>query len=80
MKLVPNAGQVLARAWSVRFGAAAALFASLEGLHATIAPLLPFDLPKGTFLALSGVCAALVTVARVIAQDGITPPPGDNQN
>lgn len=72
MTLIPNWGQVLAHAWSVRFIALASIMTGLEVGFPYFAGILP--VPDGLFGALAGLCSAAALVTRVVAQNGLTPP------
>lgn len=69
-RIIPDAGLVLRRAWSVRFIAAAFVLTVIEvGV--------PFmdgyvDIPRGVFAALAGLASASAFVARFIAQQSIS--------
>jgi|TARA_A100001391_G_C5079610_1_gene279782 hypothetical protein len=69
MKLLPNWWEVIARAWSVRFLALAAMMTGLEVGFPYFQPHIP--LPEGLFGALSGLFSAAALVARIIAQDDL---------
>lgn len=70
MKLVPNAGRILRRAWSVRLMLVAGL---LSGIEAAL-PLLDgyVDIPPRLFAALSGLTVCAAFVARLVAQKDIS--------
>jgi hypothetical protein len=69
-RIIPNAGRVLRRAWSVRLIVAAFVLTALEvGM--------PFmdgyvDIPRGWFAALAGLASAGAFVARFVAQQSIS--------
>lgn len=67
MQLAPDWREILRRAWSVRFIAAAALLSGLE----IILPLFVDALPRGVFAALSFVTVAAALVARIVAQQDL---------
>ena len=74
MQLLDNWKEILQKAWSVKLAALAAFFAGVQQAM----PYIPIDLIGLTteqsvaignaFGALGGVCAALVSVARVFDQ------------
>ncbi|MFB9952021.1 hypothetical protein ACFFP0_24495 [Rhizobium puerariae] len=70
MKLAPNAGRVLRRAWSIRLMIAAGLLSGAEVALPLIDGL--FEMPRGLFAALSGITVAAAFVARLIVQKGIS--------
>ena len=70
LRIIPDAGRVLRRAWSVRFIAVAFVLTAIEvGM--------PFmdgyiDIPRGVFAALAGLASAGAFVARFIAQQSVS--------
>lgn len=70
MNLIPNAGQVLRRAWSIRLLIMAGILSGLE----VALPLLDgfFSIPQGAFAALSGLTVGGAFVARLIVQKDIS--------
>lgn len=72
MTFISNWWEVLTRAWSVRFIALASIMTGLEVGFPYFAGHLP--IPDGLFGALAGLFSAAGLVARILAQNGITPP------
>jgi len=70
MRLHDSWRDILAKAWSVRLMALAAVFSGLEVALPFLDGLLP--LPAGSFAVLSGVTTAAAFVARIVAQQGIS--------
>lgn len=70
MKLIPNAGQVLRKAWSIRLMIIAGILSGVEVALPFLEGWLP--VPTGTFAALSGITTAAAFYARIVAQKGIT--------
>lgn len=70
MRLVTNWRRVLARAWSVRLIAAAAVLSGLEVALPLLGDALP--VPPGVLAALSFIVVVLAFVARLCVQKGIT--------
>ena len=62
--LLPEWKRILRRAWSIRFGALAAVLSGVE----VIVPLFADAMPRGVFAAASGLSVMAAMVARVIAQ------------
>jgi len=70
MKLIPNAGRVLRKAWSIRLMIVAGILSGVEVALPFLEGWLP--VPTGTFAALSGITTAFAFYARIVAQKGIT--------
>lgn len=70
LQLDPQWREILKRAWSIRFMAAATLFAGLEAAVPFLEDVLPVD--RGTFAALAFVATAGAMASRVIAQRNLT--------
>lgn len=68
MKLIPNWRDVLRWAWSVRLGILAGLLSGVE----LVLPLFSETFPRGVFGLLSFCATVAATVARFVAQKGIT--------
>lgn len=68
MRLRKNAKLILKRAWSVRFTVLAGLFSTAEA----VVPVFVDTLPRGMFVALSGVSIIGAMVSRVIAQEDLS--------
>lgn len=67
-KLVWNWRDVLRKAWSMRWMAAAAIFSAIEvGL-----PFFSESIPRGIFAVLSMVAVSAAFVFRLIAQKGLS--------
>lgn len=77
MTLLPNWWEVLTRAWSARLIALASIMTGLEVGFPYFAGHLP--IPEGLFGALAGLFSAAALVARILAQEGLTPPPEPDQ-
>lgn len=73
--LIPDAGVVLRKAWSVRLMLAAGVFSALE----VAVPLMDgyVDIPRGAFAVLAGLSSAAGFIARFIAQQSISGRPAD---
>lgn len=67
-RLIPHAGRVLRRAWSLRLMLLAACFSGLE----VAVPLLRDFLPTGTFAALSGLSVTAAMLARFVQQSSLS--------
>ena len=67
MKLIPNAKDVLMRAWSVRL---IVLAGALSGLEVAAQLWLP-DWPDGVVAVFSGAISAVALFARVAAQSDL---------
>ena len=67
MKLYDNWKDIVRRAWSVRFMAAAGILSGAE----VALPFFQDFIPRGTFAALSGICVGSAFVARLVAQRGL---------
>lgn len=64
MKLIYNWKKVMRKAWSVRLMLLAAILSAAE----VALPLIPNNLPRGIFAAVSGCTVAAAFVARLLAQ------------
>ena len=64
MKLYDNWRDIVRKAWSVRFMAAAGILSGVE----VALPYLQDVMPRGTFAALSGIFVGAAFVARLVAQ------------
>lgn len=71
MKLLSNWRDVLTKAWSIRFMAAAAILSGVEVAIPLLDGYLP--IPQKLFASLAALFAALAFVARLIAQNDIPP-------
>lgn len=65
MNLIDNWGEILARAWSVKFNIAATLFGAAEVVVALVQPA---SVPNGVFAGIAAVISIAANVARVMAQ------------
>ena len=70
MKLIDNAREVLAKAWSVRLATLATLFALIDLVNQLLPFVSPF-VPSETFSALAAICGALAVLARFIRQQNL---------
>lgn len=64
ISLLPEWRRILRRAWSMRFGAVAAVFSVAE----VVVPLYQDAMPRGVFAAVSGLAVVGGMIARVISQ------------
>jgi hypothetical protein len=64
MRLYENWKDIVRRAWSVRFMAAAGVLSGIE----VALPFFQSALPNGIFAALSGLSVGAAFVARLVAQ------------
>jgi hypothetical protein len=69
MNLIENWDQVLKKAWSVKFNAAAALFG---GLEVAVQLIQPASIPNGLFAGFGAVVSICAAVSRVLAQKEIS--------
>jgi hypothetical protein len=65
MKLIDDWGQILKKAWSVKFNIAATLFGAAEVVVALVQPA---GIPNGVFAGIAAVISIAANVARVMAQ------------
>jgi hypothetical protein len=68
MTLIENWREILTRAWSVKFNAAAAVFG---GLEVAVQLIQPAGIPNGLFAGVAGLISILAAVARILAQKEI---------
>lgn len=68
--LVPEAGRVLRRAWSIRFIVLAALFSGVEIALPYLDGLLPIG--RGVFAILTFAATVGAFVARIVAQRSVS--------
>lgn len=66
-RIIPNALNILKKAWSVRLGIIAGLFSGLE----VILPFFADSFPQGLFALLTFVAVVGAVVARFVAQPGM---------
>ena len=69
--LIPNAWDVLLRAWSVRWMALAALFAAAE-VALPFLPELGFDIPPMLMAGLTATATGMALITRFVAQQGLS--------
>lgn len=67
--LIDNWGDVLKKAWSVKFNIAATLFGAAE---VVVALVQPEGIPNGVFAAIAAAISILSNVARVMAQQELS--------
>ena len=67
MKLYPNWREILRKAWSIRFGVLATIFALMQ----VVVPIYVADLPKHLFAVLTGVSTVGVIVSRLVWQQEV---------
>lgn len=67
MKLHQNWREILKKAWSIRFGVAATIFAVMQ----VVLPIYVDDLPRHLFAILTGVATVGVIVARLVWQQEV---------
>lgn len=67
MRLYPNWREILRKAWSIRFGVLATIFALMQ----VVVPIYVDDLPKHLFASLTGVATVGVIVSRLVWQQEI---------
>lgn len=65
MRLIEDWRYVLAKAWSVKFNIAAAVFG---GAEVGVAILQPAGIPNGVFAGIAALISILSNVSRVLAQ------------
>lgn len=75
MKLVADWRRVLRRAWSIRLMILAGILSGLEVIFSLPDIADRLDWPQGLFAALSGLTTAAAFVARIIAQNGVSDAP-----
>lgn len=68
-KLVPHAGRVLRRAWSIRLIVAAGILSGCEIALPIIDQVV--SIPRGVFAALSGLVTCGALISRLIAQENL---------
>jgi len=71
MMLIEDWKAVLAKAWSVKFNIAAALFGAAEVVVALVQPA---SIPNGVFAGIAATISILANVARVMAQQELQKP------
>ncbi|EJK83527.1 hypothetical protein [Rhizobium sp. AP16] len=69
LKLVPDAGRVLRRAWSIRFIVAAGILSGCEIALPIIDQVV--TIPRGIFAALSGLVTCGALISRLVAQENL---------
>lgn len=67
MKLHENWREILKKAWSIRFGILATIFALMQ----VVVPIYVDDLPKHLFAVLTGVATVGVIVSRLVWQQEV---------
>jgi hypothetical protein len=78
MQLIDNWQDVRDKAWSVRWMALAAIFASIEAAIPFLGDLLPF--PSELLAALTATATGLALLTRFIAQKGLSLPTQEAAN
>jgi hypothetical protein len=68
-KLVPNAGWVLRRAWSIRLIVVAGILSGCEIALPIIDQVV--TIPRGVFAALSGLVTCGALISRLVAQENL---------
>lgn len=71
MTFLPDWKEILKRAWSVKFIAAAALLSGVETVAAIAGDSIAMQFPPGVYAAGVGVLTALALFARLIAQSTV---------
>ena len=74
MKLIPNWRDVLRKAWSFRLNILSTILSGLEVWFTFVDPY-SLSIPNGMFAALAVVTTILANVARLMAQNNLTPEP-----
>lgn len=69
MMVIENWGDILKKAWSVKFNIAATLFGAAEVVVALVQPA---SIPNGVFAAIAAVTSIFANVARVMAQQELS--------
>lgn len=64
MQLLSDWKWIVRRAWSVRFGAAAAVLSGIE----VVLPMFPDLMPRGVFALASFAATGAALIARLVAQ------------
>ena len=67
MKLYTNWREIFCKAWSIRFGVLAAIFAVMQ----VVLPIYVDDLPKHLFAILTGIATVGVIVSRLVWQEDV---------
>lgn len=67
--LIENWGEILKKAWSVKFNVAATLFGAAEVIVALVQPA---AIPSGVFAGIAATISILANVARIMAQKELT--------
>ena len=67
MKLYANWLEILKKAWSIRFGVLATIFAVMQ----VVLPIYVDELPKYLFAVLTGLATVGVIVARLVWQEDV---------
>lgn len=75
MKLVADWRRVLKRAWSIRLMILAGILSGVEVVLSLPDIAARLDWPQGIFAAASGLTTATAFVARIIAQNGVSDAP-----
>lgn len=65
MTLIENWGEILKKAWSVKFNIAATLFGAAEVVVALVQPA---SIPHGVFAGIAAVISIAANVSRIMAQ------------
>lgn len=76
-KLVPNAGRVLRRAWSIRLGVVAGILSGCEIALPIIDQAV--TIPCGAFATLSGLVTCGAVISRLVAQENLKGNPDADQ-
>lgn len=69
LQLVPEWGQVLRRAWSIRFIIVAGILSGCEIALPIIDQVV--SIPRGVFAALSGLVTCGALISRLVAQENL---------
>ena len=69
LKLIPDAGRVLRRAWSIRFIVVAGILSGCEVALPIIDQVV--SIPRGVFAALSGLVTCGAMVSRFVVQENL---------
>ena len=67
MKLYSNWREILKKAWSIKFGVLATIFAVMQ----VVLPIYVDELPKHLFAILTGIATLGVIVARLVWQEDV---------
>lgn len=67
MRLYPNWREILRKAWTIKFGVLATVFAVMQ----VVVPIYADSLPKHLFAILTGISTLGVIVARLVWQEDV---------